>query len=65
MFNQDEGKIECVAGNREICFLAGQESRDCLDFIYDVGIRGIYLSLALSTAKFKHLDKSRSFRNFH
>ena len=34
-------------------FLAGQESRDCIDFISDVGIRGIYLSLALSTAKFK------------
>ena len=37
-------------------FLAGQESRDCFDFISDVGIRGIYLSLALGTAKFKQLD---------
>ena len=36
--------------------LAGQESRDCFDFISDVGIRGIYLSLALGTAKFKQLD---------
>ena len=36
--------------------LAGQESRDCLDFISDVGIRGIYLSLALGTAKFKKLE---------
>ena len=24
-------------------FLAGQESRDCFDFISDVGIRGIWL----------------------
>ena len=37
-------------------FLAEQESRDCFDFISDVGICGIYLSLALGTAKFKQLD---------
>jgi len=37
-------------------FLAVQESRDCFDFISDVGINGIYLSLALGTAKFKQLD---------
>ena len=37
-------------------FLAGQESRECFDFISDVGICGIYLSLALGTAKFKQLD---------
>ena len=37
-------------------FLAGQESRECFDFIFDVGICGIYLSLALGTAKFKQLD---------
>ena len=36
--------------------LAGQESRDCFDFISDVGIHGIYLALALGTAKFKQLD---------
>jgi len=34
-------------------FLAEQESRDCFDLISDVGICGIYLSLALGTAKFK------------
>ena len=28
-------------------FLAGQESRDCFDFISDVVICGIYLSLRL------------------
>jgi len=37
-------------------FLAGQESRDCFDLISYVGICGIYLSLALGTAKFKRLD---------
>ena len=36
--------------------LAGQESQDCFDFISDFGICGIYLSLALGTAKFKQLD---------
>ena len=37
-------------------FLAGQERRDCFDIISDVGIRGIYLSLAPGTTKFKQLD---------
>ena len=37
-------------------FLAGQESRDWFDFIFDVGIRGVYLYLTLGTAKFKQLD---------
>ena len=41
---------------QEDMILAGQESQDCFDFISDVGIRGIYLSLALGTAKFKDLD---------
>ena len=36
--------------------LAGQESRDCFDFISDLGIHCIYLSLALGTAKFQQLD---------
>ena len=36
--------------------LAGQESEDCFEFISDIGICGIYLSLALGTAKFKQLD---------
>jgi hypothetical protein len=46
MFSQNEGKIEYVVGIRDIGFLAGQESPDCFDFISDVGIRSIYLSLA-------------------
>ena len=37
-------------------FLAVQESRDCFNFLSDVGIRGIYLSLSLGTAKLKQLD---------
>ena len=55
VFNQDEGKIECGWKQGDV-FLAGQESQDWYDFISDVGIRGIYLSLALGTAKFKQLD---------
>jgi len=55
MFNYDEGKIEC-AWKQGYMFLAGQESRDCFDLISQVMIRGIYLSLALGTAKFKQLD---------
>ena len=56
MFNQDEGKIECAVEKQGDICLAEQESRDCFDFISDVGICGIYLSLALGTAKFKQLD---------
>ena len=41
---------------QEVLFLAGQESRERFVFISDVGIRGIYLSLTLGTAKFKQLD---------
>ena len=37
-------------------FLAGQESEYYFNFISGVGICGIYLSLALGTAKFKQLD---------
>ena len=37
-------------------FLAGQESRDCFDFISDLGIHGVYLSLALDAAKLKKVD---------
>ena len=48
-------RIEWVVGNREM-FLAGQGSKDCFDFISDIGIYGIYLSLALGTVKFKQLD---------
>ena len=41
---------------QEDIFLLGQGSRDGVYFISDIGIRGIYLSLALGTAKFKQLD---------
>ena len=59
MFNQDEGKIECAVGNREICFLRGKESRDCFDFISDVGI-AVFICLWLlvlpnSNNKMNHL----------
>ena len=49
MFYQDEGKIECAVGNREICVWQGKKAEIVL-------ICGIYLSLALVTAKFKQLD---------
>ena len=55
MYSLDEEKIECEFGNREIWFLAGQGSRDCI-FTSDVKNRGIYLSLTLGTANFKQLD---------
>ena len=47
MFNIYEEK-ECALGNKEFCFLAGQESQECCVFVSDVGIRGIYWSLTLS-----------------
>ena len=56
MFNQDEGKIECVVENREIYLRQGKKAMIFLNFISDVGIRVINLSLALSTDKFKQLD---------
>ena len=40
--------------------MAGQESQECCIFISDVGIRGIYFSLTLGTAKFEQLDSSCS-----
>ena len=51
MYNEE--KIECALGNRDIRFLAGQESQECLIFISDVRIRGIYYSLTLGTANKK------------
>ena len=50
MFNLNEEKIEFTFGTRTFVFLAGQKSQECCLFISDVGIRGIYLSLALGTA---------------
>ena len=43
---------EYVAGNREICFWQDKKATIVLIF-ENVGIRGIYLSLAIGTAKFK------------
>ena len=54
MFNQDEEKI----GNREIGFWQGKKAEFVLIlFVTSVaGICGIYLSLALGTAKYEKLD---------
>ena len=46
-------KKDRMGGWKQRCFWQGKKSRDYFDFISDVGIRGIYLSLALGTAKFK------------
>ena len=56
MYSLDEERIESALGNREILFSAGKEGRECCISICDVGIRGIYLSLTLGTAKLKQLD---------
>ena len=37
MFNQDEGKIECVVGNREMGFWPGKKAEN-VDLISYVGI---------------------------
>ena len=54
MFNLNEDRM--YTWKQGFLFLIGQESWECCVFISDVGIRGIYLSLALDTAKFKQLD---------
>ena len=56
MFNQDEEKNRMGGWKQGDMFLAGQGSQDCFDSISDIGICGIYLSLALGTVKFKQLD---------
>ena len=57
LFYLDEEKIEFALGNREFCFLAGQQSQECFFFyISNIGIHDIYLSLTLGAAKFKKLD---------
>ena len=53
MFNQDEGKIECA--NWGTCFWQGKEAEIVLILFLDDGIRDIYLSLAIGTAKLKQL----------
>ena len=54
MFNQDEGKIECAVGNREICFWQGKIARIAwFEFISDSLYS--FVSLALGTAKFKQI----------
>ena len=55
MFNLEEERKECALGNKDLV-LSGQERGVCYVFIYDVGIRGIYSSLTLGTAKFKTRD---------
>ena len=63
--NLGEEKIEFALGNKEFCFWQGKKaSRKYFDFISDVWARGIYLSLTLGTAKFKHLHIFLAVTNF-
>ena len=57
MFKTKMKENRMCVGHRVICFWQDKKAEiDLFDFISDVGIRGIYLSLALGTAKFKQLD---------
>ena len=55
MYRLDEEKIECAFGNRDILFLAGQESRECRVFYFLRRDSRNYLSLTLGTAALKQL----------
>ena len=57
MFNLDEEMIEFALGNRALFFWQGKKAYNVVCFfISDIGIRGIYLSLTLGSAKFKQID---------
>ena len=56
MYSRDKEKIECTLGNRDIWFLAGQESRECFVFYFlRRDSRHLFFS-DFFTAKFKQLD---------
>ena len=50
MFNLDEEKIEFAHGNTALVFWQGKKAENVSLFLYDVEIRGSYLSLTLGTA---------------
>ena len=57
MFNLDEEMIEFALGNRALFFWQDKKAYNVVCFfISDIGIRGIYLSLTLGSAKFKQID---------
>ena len=56
MFSQDEGKIECAVGNREICFCQGKKAEIVLIFFWRWDSRYLFVSGSLGNAKFKQLD---------
>ena len=55
-YNLDEEKLKCALSNRNFFFFGKARKLKMLYFESDVGIRCIYLSLTLGTAKFKQLD---------
>ena len=59
ILNQDEKRM-CTW--QQVLFLAGYKNRESCVYISAVGIRGIFLSLTLGTAKFKQLYKSCSLK---
>ena len=62
MYSLDEEKIEYVLETGRFGFWHGKKVENGGIFISDVGIRSIYLSLTLGTAKFKQLDLSWSLK---
>ena len=58
MLNQDEGKIECTVGNREICVWQGKKADIVLILFLTSGFAGFagFAAFALGAAKFKQLD---------
>ena len=55
MFNLEKEKIFVHLATRILVFGRARKPKMFV-FIFDVGARGIYLSLTLGTAKFKELD---------
>ena len=45
-------RIDCALGNKEFCFWQDKKAENAVFIISDVGTRGIYMTLALGTAKF-------------
>ena len=47
MFNQDEGKIECAVGNRDMCFWKGKKAEIVLFLFLMSGFAVLFVSGSL------------------
>ena len=47
MFNQDEGKIECAVGNRDMCFWQGKKAEIVLILFLMSGFAVLFVSGSL------------------